>query len=107
MPVTIGSSKRARFACLLRASPQQDDFESVEQYEQVEAYRHILDVEQIVTKFFFGLLDRASILVANLGPARYPRPNSVPQVVVRDFSIEPLHKFGPFGPRANKVHVSD
>src|SRR5882762_9044513 len=78
----------------------------VEKDQKIKSWRHILNVKEVVPKLFLGILDRASVFVAYLGPPGNSRPNGMPQVIVGNFSSEPVHEFRPFWARANKAHIA-
>src|SRR5580704_1985166 len=77
------------------AAPQKYCLGGVEKDQKVEPWRHVLNVKEVVPELFLGILDRVSVFVANLSPPSNPRPNGMPQVVVRNFSSKPIHEFRP------------
>ena len=53
---------------------QQDGLDRLEDDEEVERHRQILDVEQVVLQLLERVLDAGAVRVADLGPAGHARP---------------------------------
>src|SRR5882762_1421451 len=88
------------------APPQKYCLGGAEKDQTIQSRRHVLNVEEVIPKLFLGILDRIPVFVANLSPPGNSRPNGLPQVIVGNFSSEPVHEFRPFWARANKAHIA-
>lgn len=62
---------------------------------QVEEERKVvLDIVEIELQFFRGVLDGGAVVIANLGPTRYPWLDAVPDCVERDFPSQLVNEAG-------------
>src|SRR5581483_357996 len=80
--------------------------DSLENDSEIEEYRHVFQVKQVVFQFPEGVFNAASVLILHLRPAGEARANRMPLVVVGDFLAELLDENGPLGPRPDKAHVA-
>src|SRR5215467_12450595 len=66
---------------LARTPPEQHNLDALKHDQEIKAERSVLNIEEIVLQFFFGVLERVSVFVANLRPSSHARPNDMPHVV--------------------------
>src|SRR5882724_538389 len=66
---------------LARAASIDDHFHGLQHDLQIQQKRPVLNVVEIVTEFFFSILDRRSILVADLCPTTEAGPHRVPVII--------------------------
>jgi hypothetical protein len=78
----------------------------LEKDEEIKSRGQVLNVEEVVAKFFLGILNRAPILKANLSPAGDPRPDGMSQIIVGNFAAEPFDKFRPLRAGPYEAHIA-
>src|ERR1700722_4566335 len=90
----------------LRAPAQQYDLDGLEHDQNVQADRSVLNVEKIELQFFLGVLNRISVLVADLRPTGNSRTHHMADPVIRQFPGKPFHKLRTLRTRPHKSHVA-
>src|SRR6185295_9199730 len=78
----------------------------IEDDEEVEEEREILDVVEVILQLLECVLDRRSVVVLYLGPAGYARFDRESFHVVRDLLLQGDNKLRPLGPRSDEAHVT-
>src|SRR5260370_13214316 len=91
---------------LLSTPAQEDGFDRQEHDQQIQTNRSVLDVEQVVLKFFARIFYGAAVLVLDLRPSGEAGPHHVAHAVIRDFFGEPFDEFRALGTRADKGHIA-
>src|ERR1700674_4612571 len=90
----------------LCATSQKYNLDRVQDDQQIQPCRCILDVIEVIPKVFLGVLDRAAIPIEDLSPPGNSWTNRVPKVVVRNLLTERCDKLGPLRTRPDKAHVA-
>src|SRR5206468_4104274 len=78
----------------------------LEDDDDIERDRHVLDVEQVVLQLLDRVFDAGAIRIADLRPARQPGLQYVPLTIVGDLLDKLLHELGPFRPGTHEAHVT-
>src|ERR1035438_4082513 len=84
----------------------QNGLDGLEHNQQIQTNGGVLEVEEVVLKFFERILDATAVLVLYLRPTGKARPHHVAHPVKRDLFREHLHKFRTFRPRADEGHIA-
>src|SRR5215510_14227536 len=88
-------------------SGEQHDLHGVEQDQEVEEQRKILDVVEVVLQLLQRIFNRGAVAIPDLRPAGEPRFHGQPFHVIRDFLLEALHELRSFRPRPDEAHVTE
>src|SRR5258707_1102198 len=91
---------------LFRSSLPQHNFRGFKENGQVQGQRKVFDVEKIVLKLRFGLLDAAAVLILHLGPAGNPRTNGIAQGIKGRLTLEHPAEDGTLRTRPHKTHLA-
>src|SRR5712692_3869743 len=91
---------------LLSTPAQEDGFDRQEHDQQIQTNRSVLDVEQVVLKFFARICDGAAVLVLDLRPSGEAGPHHVAHSVIGNLFREPLDEFRALGTRADECHIA-
>src|SRR5229473_3089965 len=91
---------------LLSTPAQEDGFDRQEHDQQIQTNRSVLDVEEIVLKFFERILYGAAVLVLDLRPSGEAGAHHVTHAIIRDLFGEPLDEFRALGTRADERHIA-
>src|SRR5580765_8450101 len=91
---------------LSRALAEHDHSHGLDQNEQVENERVVLDVVEVILQLTHRLLDCGAIRVAHLRPSRDSRLDAVPNRVERNLLSKHVHEFRTFGSRSDKAHLA-
>src|SRR5262249_18152212 len=86
---------------------EQHDLHGVEQDQEVEEQREILDVVEVVLQLLERIFDRGAVAIPDLRPAGEPRLHGQPLHVVRDFPLQALHELRSFRPGPDEAHVTE
>src|SRR5215510_11413935 len=78
----------------------------VEDDEEVQRKRHVLDVEQVVLELLDGVFLAGSVGIADLRPSGQSWPYDVPLAVERDVPCQLLDEFWPLGPGSDLPPVA-
>src|SRR5439155_14790459 len=84
---------------------EEHDPDGLDEDQQIEQERMVLDVEKIVLEFLDRLFQIAAIGVAYLRPAGEPGLDAVPDRVERDLLGKRADKRGPLGSRTDEAHL--
>ena len=79
----------------------------MEQDQEVQLDRHVLDVEKVVLELFLRLFDRASVMEHDLRPSGEPGFDRVAEGVIRDHGLKFLHEFRTLRTGADKSQFPD
>src|SRR4051812_26172227 len=93
--------------CMSLASPQEHGLDRLDDDEQIELHRHVLDVEQVVLQLLHRVLEAGAVGVAHLRPPGEPGFDDMALAVERDLLAERLHELGAFGARSDQAHLAD
>src|SRR5215475_3960763 len=88
-------------------SGEQHDLHGVEQDQEVEEQRKILDVIEVVLQLLQRIFDRGAVAIPDLRPAGESRLHGQPLHVVRDFLLKALHELRPLRSRSDEAHVTE
>jgi hypothetical protein len=77
------------------------DADSFKKDDQVEEKRLILDVVEVILKFFSRVLNGCAVVVTHLRPASYARFDAVTHGIKGDFTSKLIHKEWTLGARPN------
>src|SRR5262249_23154158 len=86
---------------------EQHHLHGVEQDQEVEEQREILDVVEVVLQLLQRVFDRGAVAIPDLRPAGEPRFYGQPLHVVRDFLLQALHELRSFRPGPDEAHVTE
>src|ERR1044071_1210466 len=89
-----------------RTLSQQYGLDGVENDEDVECQRQILDVEKVVLQFLQRVLDAGAVGVPDLGPAGEAWPDDMTLPVERNLTRELADELWPRGTRPDETHVT-
>src|SRR5258705_12295982 len=78
----------------------------IEDDEEIEEQREILDVVEVILQLLECALDRRSVLVLYLGPAGDARLDGESFHVVRNLLLQRDHELRPLGARSDEAHVT-
>ena len=92
---------------LPRPAPQEDDLEGVEEDQEVQLERHVLEVEKVVLELFLRLVDRAAVMEHDLRPSGDPGFDRVAEGVIRDHGLKFLNEFRTLRTGAHEFQFSD
>src|SRR5213593_768658 len=98
--------RRGRGASLPGALAKKNDARRLEQDDEIQDERVVLDVVEIVFQLLDRLLDSRAVRVAHLGPPRQARFDTVPHGVERNLLGQHRHEFRTFGSRADEAHLT-
>src|SRR5215468_1563919 len=86
---------------------EQHHLHGVEQDQEVEEQREILDVVEVVLQLLQRVFDRGTVAIPNLRHAREPRFHRQPLHVVRDFLLQALHELRSLRSQSDEAHVTE
>src|SRR3990170_1243173 len=87
-------------------STQDDDLDGLEQDQQVELDRHVLDVEEIVLELFPCFFKGPAVHELDLRPSGQSGLQRVSERVKRDHPLQLLHELRPFRPGSDEIQVA-
>src|SRR5687768_12664345 len=87
-------------------TPQYDGLDRLENDEQVEADREILDVEQVELQLLHRVLDAGAVGVAHLRPSGQARLDDMALAVERNLHLEVLDELGTLRAGSDQAHVA-
>src|SRR2546423_5387862 len=90
----------------LTTTTEKNDLYRFKQNYRIEYQTLILDVVEIVLKLLPCILDRSSIRIFDLRPARQTRRDQMTLFVIRNFFRQLRNKMRPFRPRSHEVHLT-
>src|SRR5262249_14662075 len=91
---------------LPRPFSEENDLDRLKNNSQIEQYRHIFDVIEIVFQFLACLLDRCSIRILYLRPSRNAGLDRMALRVKVDNFSKLVDKIRPLRTRTDEVHIS-
>src|SRR5713226_8496526 len=100
----LGLSPGSRY---LSTTGEENDLDRVEQDQEIEEERKVLDVVQVVLQLLERVVDRSAVAVLDLGPAGDSRLHREPLHVVRDLSLEFVDELRPLGSWPDEAHVAE
>src|SRR5215470_18385976 len=86
---------------------EQHDLHGVEQDQEVEEQREVLDVVEVVLQLLERIFDRGAVAILDLRPAGESRLHGQPLHVIRDFLLQALHELRSLRSRSDEAHVTD
>src|SRR5215471_10991601 len=89
-----------------RSLPQQHGLHRIENDEDIEGEREVLDVEQVVLQFLQGVFDAGSVGVPHLRPTRETWPNDVALAIEGDLQGQLVDELRALRPWPDQAHVS-
>ena len=108
-------AQRRRFSSCRRVTPitnlagalaPEYNLDRLKENVDIEKDAVVLQVVQIVLKFFARIVDRHAIRIQDLRPASNARFHIVSQIVVRDGFLTFFHKLWSLGARADKTQIA-
>src|SRR5512141_1083978 len=84
-----------------------DHADRLEEDDDVEEQRVVLDVVKIVLQFLNGVVERRTVVIADLRPPGHAGLDAVPYGVIRYLARELVDEVGALGPRPDEAHVAD
>src|SRR6266849_525374 len=100
----LGLSPGTRY---LSTTREENYLDRVQQNQEIEEERKVLDVVQIVLQLLERVVDRGAVTVLDLGPAGDSRLHREPLHVVRDLPLEFVDELRPLGTRPDEAHVAE
>src|SRR5512138_3816034 len=88
-----------------RSLSQQYGFDGVEDDEQVERERQVLDVEQVVLQFLQRVFDAGAVGITHLRPTGESRPQNMSLTIEGDLPGQLGDKLRSFRARPDETHV--
>ena len=79
----------------------------MEQDQEVQFKRHVLDVEKVVLELFLRLLDRAAVMEHDLRPSGDPGFDRVAEGVIRDHGLQFFHEFRTLRTGTHEFQIPD
>src|SRR5262245_4736187 len=89
-----------------RSAGEEDHLDGLDDDEEVQKQRAVLDVVQVVLELLAGLLERCAIVVPHLRPPGDPGSDDVPEHVERDSLLKLADEDRAFRARPDQAHVT-